>query len=155
LEKTVKRRIALGTFAMLLAAPFALGRSGAVQSSTSDLSPITGVWRANMDGSPALVMVVTDESGSLAGAVMFYFHVRKTVNDPYTSTPGLPEPMFGIHFDGKILEFEVSHRRAHPPSSLADPPAHFRLTLTDPGKAVFVNENEGHGPAIVLERSDF
>jgi hypothetical protein len=118
-------------------------------------SPITGVWRAQIDGLPAVTMVVTDEGGSLSGAVLFYLHMRKTVNDPYTSTPGLPEPMFGMHFNGKALEFEVSHRRAHPPGSLYDPPARFRLTLTGPGKAELVNESESHSPTIVLERSDF
>ena len=29
----------------------------------------------------AVVMVVTDESGSLDGAILFHFHMRKTVND--------------------------------------------------------------------------
>jgi hypothetical protein len=69
-----------------------------------------------MEGLPAVVLVVTDEGGSLSGAVVFYFQTRKTVNDPWASTPGLPEPLFRLYFDGKTLSFQVSHRRAHPPA---------------------------------------
>jgi hypothetical protein len=115
---------------------------------------IVGVWRGQMDGLPAVTLVVTDEGGNLSGAVLFFFHQRKTVNDPYTSTPGLPEPMFGLHFDGKKLGFEVSHRRAHPPRTLSDPPVVFHLTLTGPNQAELGNENEA-GPAVVMTRSDY
>ena len=38
-------------------------------------------------------------------------------------------------FDGKTLSFKVSHRYAHPPRTLNDPPVSFRLELTGPDKA--------------------
>jgi hypothetical protein len=147
-------------FRNLLYASCAMLALNTMQNNAQSAAPqtadaaITGVWRADLDGLPAVVLVVTDETGSLSGAMMFYLHMRKTANDPYSSTPGLPEPIFGVHFDGKTLAFEVSHRRAHPPATLSDPPTQFRLTLTGSGRAELANQSE-HSPAIVLERSDF
>jgi hypothetical protein len=115
---------------------------------------VTGVWRGEMNGLPGVTLVVTDEGGSLSGAVLFYFQVRKTVNDPYTSTPGLPEPMMSMHFDGTTLTFQISHRRAHPPGSLSDPPVSFHLTLTGPNQAGFANDSE-KGPGLPMVRSDY
>jgi hypothetical protein len=125
-----------------------------VGSRVTDAANIFGVWRGQMDGLPVVTLVVSDEGGSLSGAVLFYLHMRKTVNDPYTSTPGLPEPMFRLRFDGKTLEFDVSHRRAHPPQTLNDSPVAFRLTLTRPNQAELLNQNEG-GPRVVVVRSDY
>jgi len=123
-------------------------------ASSVSASPITGVWKCEMDGLPAVTLVVSDEGGSLTGAVLFYFHMRKTVNDPYTSTPGLPEPMFNLHLDGNTLAFQVSHRRAHPPRTLNDPPVPFHLTVTGPNQGALVNENE-KGPGCALVRSGY
>jgi hypothetical protein len=122
---------------------------------------VTGVWRGQIGGLPGVTLVVTDEGGSLSGAVLFYFQMRKTVNDPWTSTAGLPEPMFHPHFDGTTLTFQISHRRAHPPRSLSDPPVSFHLTLTGPNQAALVNETENppseneNGPGLVLMRSEY
>jgi hypothetical protein len=123
-------------------------------SSAANAANMIGMWRGEMNGLPGVTLVVTDEGGSLSGAVLFYFQVRKTVNDPYTSTPGLPEPMFQMHFDGTTLTFQVSHRRAHPPGTLSDPPVSFSLTLTGPNQAALVNERE-KGPGLVLTRSEY
>jgi hypothetical protein len=126
----------------------------AQQPQTPAPATVTGVWRGQADGLPAVTLVVTDESGKLTGAVLFYFHMRKTVNDPYTSTPGLPEPIFGMKFDGKALTFQVSHRRAHPPRTLSDPPVTLTLTLTGPNQAELVNTSE-RGPVLAMVRSDY
>lgn len=141
--------------ALLLVALTANAQSAQPQPpQTPAPATITGVWRGQMDGFPAVTLVVTDESGNLTGAVLFYFHMRKTVNDPYTSTPGLPEPMFGMNFDGKTLTFQVSHRRAHPPRTLSDPPVSLTLTLTGPNQAELVNKSE-RSPALAMVRSDY
>jgi hypothetical protein len=124
------------------------------QHEASGFPTVAGVWRGQIGGLPGVTLVVTDEGGSLSGAVLFYFQVRKTVNDPWTSTPGLPEPMLRLHFDGTTLTFQISHRRAHPPGSLSDPPASFHLTPTGPNQAEFANDSE-KGPALVLVRSDY
>lgn len=122
----------------------------------ANMASIEGVWRAQMDGLPAITLTVTDESGSLSGAVLFYLH-RRDEGLPVTATPGVPEPLFSPKFDGKTLTFLVSHRRAHPPASLQDAPVSFRLKLTGADKGEFVNENEENpnAPVFVLVRSNY
>jgi len=117
-------------------------------------SSIYGVWRGQIHDLPAIAIVITDEGGSLTGAVQFYLHKRETVNDPWTATPGLPEPMLGPQFDGKTLTFQISHRRAHPPRTLSDPPVHYRLTLTGPNQAELATDSDG-GLTLPLVRSDY
>jgi len=138
---------------MAILAVTALAQTSPAAASSSTAS-IEGVWRAEADGLPNIALVLTNESGSLAGAVQFYFHHRDAVGQPWTSTPGLPEPLFNLNFDGKTLTFQVSHRRAHPPGSLNDPPVTFRFKLIAPDKAELVNENES-GSAGVLVRSQY
>ena len=140
--------------ALVLAVAVSFAQISRAQTARPDLSRLTGVWRGQADGFPAVTLVVTNESGSLSGAVLFYFHVRKTVNDPYTSTPGLPEPMFGMNFDGKMLTFQVSHRHAHPPRTLSDPPVTLTLTLTGPNQAELENKSE-KGLVLAMVRSDY
>ena len=116
-------------------------------------APINGVWRGQMNGLPAVTLLVTDEGGSLAGGVLFYFQQRANENSPWTATAGLPEPMLNPKFDGKTLTFQISHRRAHPPGSLNDPPMPFHLTLIGPDKVELLNEKEG--PPLTLTRSEY
>jgi len=146
------RRLFPFALAPIFLAALAFGQPNPAQPQHA-LAPVLGVWRGQFDGLPGVTLVVTDENGSLQGAILFYLHMRKTVNDPYTSTPGLPEPIFNPRFDGKTLTFRVSHRRAHPPRTLSDPPMTFRLALTGPGQAEFVNGTE-KGPQVTMVRSD-
>ncbi len=123
-------------------------------------SAITGVWRGQMDNMPAVTLTITDEGGKLSGAVLFFLHERATVNDPWTSMPATAaEPILNPMFDGKTLRFMVSHKRAHPPRTLNDPPSHFHLTLTGPNQAALENETESGpgdtGPGLPMVRSDY
>jgi hypothetical protein len=104
-------------------------------------SAVTGVWHAQMEGLPALVMVISDEGGELTGAVMFYL-IRHNDGQPPRATAGGPEPMFNMKFDGKALDFRVSHRRAHPPGTAHDPPVSFRLQVTSANEGVLVREGD-------------
>jgi hypothetical protein len=124
-----------------------------IKMEASANAPISGVWRGQMNGLPAVTLLATDEGGSLVGGVLFYFQQRANKNGPWTVTPGLPEPMLNPKFDGKTLTFQVSHRRAHPPGSLNDPPMPFHLKLLGPGKAELLNEQEG--PPLTLTRSEY
>ena len=45
-------------------------------------SAVTGVWRAQMDGLPALTMTISDEGGELTGAILFYLIVVTTGSHP-------------------------------------------------------------------------
>ena len=119
-------------------------------------APVTGIWRCQMDGLPAVTLTVTNEGGNLTGAVLFYLH-RREPGQPVTATPGVPEPLFHPSFDGKTLTFQVSHRRAHPPGSLNDAPVAFKLKLDGADKAQLLNESEHdpNAPVYVLMRTDY
>jgi hypothetical protein len=120
---------------------------------TSGSERFVGVWRGQMETLPAVTLNITDEGGGLSGAVLFYLIKKSSVmSEPTTATPGLPEPLFNPRLEGQSLVFEVSHRRAHPPRTLSDPPVHFRLKLIDQDKAELVNEGESSGTSVVLIR---
>lgn len=141
---------------LLMAMSFQIGLLGLVaghEGQQESASKFIGVWRGQMDNLPGVDLVITDEGGQLRGAVLFYLHIRPDVHSPYSSTPGLPEPIFGLKLEGETMKFDVSHRRAHPPRTLHDPPVAFDLRLTGPDKAELVNGMEGGGPALVLTRS--
>ena len=104
-------------------------------------SPVAGVWRAQMDSLPALTMTISDEGGDLAGALLFYL-IRRDDGQPPRSSPGSPEPLFNLKFDGNALDFRVSHRRAHGPGTAHDPPVNFRLTITGPNEGMLVREKK-------------
>ena len=131
-----------------------LGQATGQEGQLDNGSKFIGVWRGQMDNLPGVDLVITDEGGQLRGAVLFYLHIRPDVHSPFSSTPGLPEPVFGLKPEGETLKFDVSHRRAHPPRTFHDPPVAFDLKLTGPDKAQLVNEIEGGGPRLVLTRSD-
>jgi hypothetical protein len=139
---------------LLIVATAAAQTTPTAQKSAPENSSIVGVWRAQADGLPFIALTVTDESGSLSGAVLFYFH-RREQGQPITSTPGQPEPLFNPRFDGQTLTFQVSHRRAHPPKSLSDPPVSFRLKLTGPNKAELVNEDEPSSVGLELLKAEY
>jgi hypothetical protein len=117
-------------------------------------SKFTGVWRGQFDNLPGVDLVITDEGRDIHGAILFYMHKRPDTNTSYTSTPGLPEPMLHLRIDGHTLRFQVSHRRAHPPRTLHDPPVDFHLKLTAPDQAELVNDSEG-APMLTMKRSEY
>jgi hypothetical protein len=138
-----------------------MGAAGAAQvAADQPANPILGIWRCQMHGLPAVTLTVTDEDGSLTGAVLFYLH--KGTGQAETATPGVPEPLFHPSFDGKTLTFEVSHRRAHPPQTLEDAPMRFEVKLDGAGadgkeKAELMNpsERDPKAPRYFLEKSAF
>jgi hypothetical protein len=142
----MRRRI----FALALTA---ILTTGIAFAQSPNVARVLGVWRAQMNGLPIFTLVVTDENGGLSGAVLFYLLKREDLNHRYTATPGLPEPILNPKFDGKTLTFQVSHRRAHPPRTLSDPPVTFELSPTEDGAAQLINKSEG-GP-ITLIRTDY
>ncbi len=151
----MKNRIVLVCALMAMLAAAARSQAAAPGQPVNTAS-ILGVWRCQMEGLPAVTLTVTGEGGSLAGAVLFYLH-RRDPGQSVTATPGVPEPLFHPRFDGNTLTFEVSHRRAHPPRTLNDPPVSFRLKLIAADKAELVNENERdpNAPVFVLVRSEY
>ena len=149
----MKSRIILVCIAVATMATAGWWQQGAANAGAA---AIDGIWRCQMEGLPAVTLTVTDEGGSLTGAVLFYLH-RREPGQAVTATPGVPEPIFNPQFDGKTLTFQVSHRRAHPPGSLQDKPITFALKLDGPDKAEFVNKNEldPNAPQYVLVKSAY
>ena len=139
--------------AMLTATALAQASQPADPTNTPNAA-ITGIWRCEMAGLPAVTLNVTNEGGSLTGAVLFYLH-KLEPGQAVTATPGVPEPLFSPSFDGKTLTFQVSHRRAHPPDTLNDAPMTFQLKLEGQNKAEWVNPNEKdpNAPVYMLERT--
>jgi hypothetical protein len=107
----------------------------------NDNSLVTGVWRGKLHNLPGVTMVISDEGGSLSGAVLFYL-VRRTNGGPPSSTLVDPEPMFNIKFTGNTVNFQISHRRAHPPETLNDPPVNFVLKVTGNAQGVLIRDND-------------
>ncbi len=119
---------------------------------------ILGVWRAEANGLPFITLTISNEGGSLSGAILFYLH-RREEGKPETATPGIPEPVFNLSFDGQTLSFQVSHRRAHPPRTLSDPPVTFHLTLKgrdSAGLSMGETQNDSEaGSGLAMTRSDY
>jgi hypothetical protein len=149
-------RASLATLLLSLAMPVCLhGQSATTTSTTQGTAKFAGVWRGQFDNLPGVEMVISDEGGELTGAILFYLHTRPDEHSPWTSTPKPPAPMFNVKLDGSTLRFRVSHKGAHPPGSLNDPPVSFRVILSNPGTAQLVNESEGGMPPMILTRADY
>jgi hypothetical protein len=110
-----------------------------------------GIWRGELDNLPVVTLNITDEAGSLQGAMLFYL-IRRDEGKPPTSSPGIPEPLFNPQFDGKSLTFQVSHRHAHS-NTTSDPPVVFRLDLTGrPDEARLVRIPQDGPPYVRMVR---
>jgi hypothetical protein len=104
-------------------------------SKCADDSAVLGVWRGNLGSVPAVTLNVERQGGNLVGAIVFYF-IRRGEAGTQTSSPGIPEPILDPAFDGSTLTFKVSHKNAHPPRTLNDPPVQFEFTVSGPGRAL-------------------
>ena len=134
--------IAVLIAAALLAKPADRVAAASGAEAKQNHEAIEGVWRAQMDGLPAITLNISYETGSLNGAILFYL-LRKEPDKEETSTPGIPEPLMNPQFDGTTLTFAVSHRRAHPTATSSDPPVKFALTVIGSNKARLVRDNDG------------
>ena len=101
----------------------------------ADNSAIVGLWSGKMDGLTAIRMTIEEDDGKLAGAALFYL-IRRDPGAAPTASPGFPTPFISPTFDGKTLTFKISHRHAHPPRTLNDPPVSFRIELSGSDKAL-------------------
>jgi hypothetical protein len=108
-------------------------------SSANDKSSFTGTWSCKMYGVQAVTLTVKQEQEKLGGTVLFYL-IRHNDGKPARSSPGTPEPLIDPRLDGKVLHFQVSHRHAHPPATLNDPPVSFTFQLIENNRAVLKRE---------------
>lgn len=107
-----------------------------------------------MNNLPEVVLTVKDEGGKLGGTILFYFQHRNTDRDPWQVdlTHSTALPLIDPKFDGKTLFFQVSHKEAHPPRTLNDPPSNFRMRLSGEGEGELRNLTEERSPALKMVR---
>jgi hypothetical protein len=115
---------------------------------------IAGTWRGKMHDLPAVVLSVKDEGGRLSGTVVFHFFQWDDVHDVWKvdTKHSFPLPLIDPKFEGKTFTFEVSHREAHPPQTLNDPPASFQMWLTGENEARLKNLTEDQGEGLKMTR---
>ena len=117
-------------------------------------SPIVGTWHGKLFGQPAVTLTLRDAGGNLSGSIVFYL-LRNDGSgfkaDANSARP--PTELVNPKFDGKTLTFEVSHRQAHPPSTLNDTePVKFEMELTGKDEAQLKRLNYGHDKPLIMRR---
>ena len=117
-------------------------------------SPVAGTWRGNLHDLPAVVLTVKDGGGKLSGTILFYFQHRNNQHDSWQVdlTHSMALPLIDPRFDGKTIFFQVSHKEAHPPRTLNDPPSSFQMRLTGKGQAELRNLTEERSPELKMVR---
>jgi hypothetical protein len=130
----------------------AINATNFIELGANNSSSVTGVWRGKLHNLPEITIVISDEGGNLSGAVLFYL-IRRGKGRPPNSTPGDPEPMFNIKLKGNAVDFQVSHRRAHPPGTLHDPPVNFVLKITGKDQGVLIRGNDDKNSYPVLRET--
>ena len=117
---------------------------------SAEVSGLVGVWKGSFDSLPAVTLTLDRDGGKLTGAILFYL-IRRSGNGKETASAGVPEPLLQPKFDGKVLTFLVSHKRAHPPRTLNDPPVEFKLELYGSKVAVLISRE---APPLKMTRTD-
>jgi len=117
-------------------------------------SAITGTWRGKQYNLPVVDLTVIDEGGKLSGKIVFYFLHRNTEHDAWEvdMTHSMALPVLDPKFNGKTLKFQVSHKNAHPPRTLNDPPSSFEMQLTGKNAGELRNLTEKQSPPIGMVR---
>jgi len=140
----------LWTALLLMAALTFLSTSTWGQStSRKDLKPIIGIWRAQMNGLPAVTLTISEEDGGLSGAALFYL-MRQDKGSKAVSTSGAPQPLFDLQFDGKELAFQVRHRGTQPDSFMGDRVS-FRLKLTGTNAGQLIRGDDDSNPIPIVK----
>ena len=116
-------------------------------------SPFTGTWEGRMNDQPAIELTLHDVSGTISGAIIFYFQRRGKDGKWRVEGVDNPIPLLVPRVHGKSLEFEVTHHKSHGSKELG-PNATFRVKLTGPNSAKLFKTDElpGGGPGLKLTR---
>ena len=113
-------------------------------------SPIAGVWKGEMNGLPAIELVIQGAESQLAGRVTFFF--QRMDSGTWKVERQGSEPLDKISFDGKRLLFQVSHEQAHPDSA-GDPPVAFTFSLSSPQEGILESNYQGQESQMRLVRT--
>ena len=117
---------------------------------SAEVSDLLGVWKGSLDSLPAVTLTMDRDGGKLTGAILFYL-IRRSGNGKETASAGVPEPLLQPKFDGKVLTFWVSHRHAHPPRTLNDPPVEFKLEWNGSKAALLISRE---APPLKMTKTD-
>jgi hypothetical protein len=118
----------------------------------AEKSEFVGTWHGRMNELPVLDITLEESSGEIRGSIMFYLQMRGEdgkwyVKGKHSQTLLLPK------LRGRILEFEVTHHKAHGSPELG-PNVPFRMELDRDGSAILYKTDEPiRGPGLKLTRT--
>jgi len=106
-------------------------------------SPLVGTWEGEVNGHPAVRVVIHRKGETLAGRIAFVFQERGPdgawqVKDP---NPEAGE-MLAVKVDGKSIRFEVQHHKQHGGTEWG-PNVPFRVDVTGANEARLFKLDEG------------
>ena len=107
-----------------------------------------GVWKGSEGELPVVTITIEQWNGKLTGAILFYL-IRRESNGTQTASPGVPEPLLDVSRVGNTVTFDVSHRNAHPPRTLNDPPVQFKLQIKDSKSGTLTGPES---PPVAMEK---
>jgi hypothetical protein len=119
-------------------------------SCSRSTSPIIGLWKGEMNGLPAVELVIQEAGSQLTGQVTFFF--QRMDSGTWKVERQGSQTLDKISFDGKRLFFQVSHDQAHPDSG-GDPPVAFTFTLSGSEEGVLESNYQGQESQIRLVRA--
>lgn len=117
-------------------------------------SSIAGTWQGKLHDLPAITLSVTDEGGNLSGTILFYLLRYDGQAWTVDKEGSVPLPLIDPKLDGKLFSFKVSHREAHPPETLNDPPVVFEMRLTGTNQAELKNMSEDQDDSVKMLREE-
>jgi hypothetical protein len=134
-----KSAVAVLPLVIIAAAGFCQPLPAAGPAASTDAKALAGIWPgqgvAQETGSPFVTLTLTNEGGSLSGAILLSV-VHLEQGKPVASAPGIPEPILNPRFDGQTLQFQMRYRGPLPTGiSSGDPLLTCHLKLSPPDKA--------------------
>ena len=118
-----------------------------ITSCRRSTSPIVGLWKGEMNGMPAVELVIQEAESRRTGRVTFIF--QRMDSGTWKVERQNSQPLEKIFFDGQRLLFQVSHEQAHPDSA-GDPPVAFTFTLSSSQEGVLASDYQGQKSQIHL-----
>ena len=121
-----------------------------ITSCRRSTSPIVGLWKGEMNGLPAVELVIQEAESRLTGRVTFFF--QRMDSGTWKVERQSSQPLEKISYDGQRLLFQVSHEQAHPDSA-GDPPVAFTFTLSSSQEGVLASDYQGQKSQIHLVKA--
>lgn len=121
-----------------------------ITSCHQSTSAVTGLWKGEMNGLPAVELMIQEAESQLTGEVTFFF--QRMDSGAWKVERQGSQRLDKITFDGQRLRFQVSHEQAHPDSG-GDPPVAFTFTRSNSQEGVLESNYQGQESQIHLLRA--